>query len=275
MRCTKRPIVETKATENPVRPCVLCCFELCADAGSVSGLKESKSASTWPNMVCSRPRLDWSPLREATEEPSSSELLETHFLLLVVRLLILSKKHIQRKINHTLLFVFWYDYGYFILGKGTFLMLPEWLRGSSGFRTWETMTDGSSFASSDWLCLDRTRWTATVAFRAATKSHMIKFYWWIVVIAAWNKSFWNSFPSDPTYTRSSSLLPVWSGALPDVQGVTGTLSLCLWSEIGQQTFCCCIILLWFFALFFRTLVLHRKAWWVTSAGCDTSVVINY
>lgn len=115
MRCTKRPIVETKATENPVRPCVLCCFELCADAGSVSGLKESKSASTWPNMVCSRPRLDWSPLREATEEPSSSELLETHFLLLVVRLLILSKKHIQRKINHTLLFVFWYEY--FILGK--------------------------------------------------------------------------------------------------------------------------------------------------------------
>ena len=94
MRCTKRPKVETKATENPVRPCVLCCSGLCAE---VSGLKESKSFSTWPNMVCSRPRLDWSSLREATEDPCSSELLERHLLALVVRLLILPEKHIQRR----------------------------------------------------------------------------------------------------------------------------------------------------------------------------------
>lgn len=94
-RCTKRPRVETKATENPVRPCFLCCFWLCAEAGSVSGLRVSKSASTWPNMACSRPRLEWSPLREATEEPFSSELWETHFLVvLLVRLL--PEYHIQR-----------------------------------------------------------------------------------------------------------------------------------------------------------------------------------
>lgn len=44
--------------------------------------------------------------------------------------------------------------------------LPDWLIGSSGFRTWETRTDGSSLHSIDWLCLDWTRWTAIVAFRA-------------------------------------------------------------------------------------------------------------
>lgn len=96
-RCTKRPRVETKATENPVRPCFMCRFWLCAEAGSVSGLRVSKSASTWPNMACSRPRLEWSPLREATEEPFSSELWERHFLVvLLVRLLILSEKNEQR-----------------------------------------------------------------------------------------------------------------------------------------------------------------------------------
>lgn len=47
--------------------------------------------------------------------------------------------------------------------------LPDWLIGSSGFRTWETRTDGSSLQSTDWLCLDWTRWTATVALRAETR----------------------------------------------------------------------------------------------------------
>lgn len=96
-RCTIRPRVETKATENPVRPCFVCAFWL-FDAGSVSGCRVSKSASTWPNMACSSPRLDWSPLRDATEEPFSSRLGETHFLVvLMVRLLILPEKHKQTK----------------------------------------------------------------------------------------------------------------------------------------------------------------------------------
>lgn len=162
-RCTKRPSVETKATENPVRLCVLCFLGLCADVGAVSGLSASKSDSTWPNMACSRPRLDWSPLREATEEPSSSEPWETHFLPLLVWLPIQSVQHIKEE-QQT-----WSNLQteYFILEKiHPLQILPDLLWGGSELRTWETRTDVSSLASSDWLCLDRTRWTATVALRA-------------------------------------------------------------------------------------------------------------
>lgn len=95
--CTKRPSVETKATENPVRLCVLCFLGLCADVAAVSGLSATKSSSTWPNMACSRPRLDWSPLREATGEPSSSEPWEPHFLALLVWLPIQSVQHIKEE----------------------------------------------------------------------------------------------------------------------------------------------------------------------------------
>lgn len=87
-----RPRVETKATENPVRLCVRCCFGLPADTGSVLGFIESKSTSTCPNMFCSRPRLDWSSLREATETSFLHEPLETCFLVLGVRLLVLPEK---------------------------------------------------------------------------------------------------------------------------------------------------------------------------------------
>lgn len=51
----------------------------------------------------------------------------------------------------------------------TLLILPDWLSGISGLRTWETRTDGSSLPSSDCCCLDRTRWTATVALRATKR----------------------------------------------------------------------------------------------------------
>ncbi len=185
-RCTKRPRVETRATENPVRPCVLCCLWLWADAGSVSGPRVSKSASTWPNMACSRPRLDWSPLREVTEEPSSSELWETHFLVLLVRPLILPETYRDAQKNNSTHFFFlsqhlavhMMTYPHRVTHyevADTFWILPDWLRGSSGFRTWETWTDGSSLPSSDWLCLDRMRWTATVALRAETRWD--KFVW--------------------------------------------------------------------------------------------------
>lgn len=58
------------------------------------------------------------------------------------------------------------------------IKLLDWLSGSSGFRTWETRTDVSSLRSSDWLCLDWTRWTATVALRAAAGWDEFKFVWW-------------------------------------------------------------------------------------------------
>lgn len=86
--CTNRAIVLIRATENPVRPCVLCSSGLCAFSGAESGPRLSSSASTWPNMVCSRPRVDWSPLRNATEEPFTSEIWETDFLFLLVPLLV-------------------------------------------------------------------------------------------------------------------------------------------------------------------------------------------
>lgn len=80
--CTKRPRVETKATENPVRPCFACVLWLFG-ADSVSWTTVSNSASTWLNMSCSSWRLLWSPLRDETDEPVNSELWETRVLLIL------------------------------------------------------------------------------------------------------------------------------------------------------------------------------------------------
>ena len=73
-RCTRRPRVETSATEKPVRPWVLGGGpaseegwpSLCGSWGPI----ESKSSSTRPSMSCSRSRLDRVPLREMAD-PSS------------------------------------------------------------------------------------------------------------------------------------------------------------------------------------------------------------
>jgi len=77
-RCTRRPRVETRATENPVRPCVLAGCSAAPVEGwpapSLSGSwgpRESRSASTRASMACSMSRLDRFPPRESTDEPSS------------------------------------------------------------------------------------------------------------------------------------------------------------------------------------------------------------
>ena len=145
--------------------------------------------------------------------------------------------------------------------------LPDWLIGSSGFRTWETRTDGSSLQSTDWLCLDWTRWTATVALRAETRWKEFFLMWKRISLisvrsiilflnTAWNKSFYNFLEGIHFF-----ILPAWSGALPDVQGVTGTLSPPAWSELWWETFCFCIDLPRDFAFIFRRLALQGQVSW--------------
>lgn len=110
-------------------------------------------------------------------------------------------------------------------------VLPDWLRCSSGFRTWDTRTDGSSLPSSDCLRLDWTRWTATVALRAETRWDGFESLWWM------HNTCFSSFFFGRALLWSQ---PVRFGVLPDVQGVRGSLSRSACSNGGWcPDFRCC------------------------------------
>lgn len=252
-RCTKRPRVETKATENSLRPCFACLLWL-LEGGVVSGLRVSNSASTWPNMSCSSCRLVWSPLTDATDEPFNSELWDRHCLELLDWLWIFPKKK-KKTYNCHLVKIFWHiitQYKWKMLFQD-YLNCWDLVRGS-GLEKAGTM---------DPLCL--------TGFVGA--EHVGWPLWRLALPECWDELLMVIVLLVFLRKHIVLLLPVWFGALPSVDGVAVISSLSVCSAWGLL-FSFWINFLLEYSVLFCRLALQKHRNDIKFAICDKLAVIS-